>query len=95
MHPCRLNNLCKSELGKLSKINLERNSEFSFRETKLKPVENLSDSIISWFNYVVAKRKFVFIQFCIMEFYPCITENCIMSFILHSNIHLCVTKTSE
>ena len=73
-HPeCRLINPAKSEMGKISKIILERANE------KIRNVTNLiqwrnSSEVIVWFKRCCLGRKCRFIQFDICKFYPSISE---------------------
>ena len=72
-HACRLLNPCKSELGKVTKIILEKNNVSLVEKLKLNQWKN-SHSVISWFKSIEEKQKCLFIQLDIMEFYPSITE---------------------
>ena len=71
--PCRLLNPCKSELGKISKLILEKANKYLADLLSLNQWKN-SDMVINWFSSIKNKSQCVFIQLDIMEFYPSITE---------------------
>ena len=69
---CRLINIAKPELGKVSKRHLE-NINKSIRETTKVHQWHNSDDVIAWFMNIQNKSKCIFVQF-----YPSITENLLM-----------------
>ena len=71
--PCRLLNPCKSELGKISKLILEKANKYLADLLSLNQWKN-SDMVINWFSSIKNKSQCVFTQLDIMEFYPSITE---------------------
>ena len=73
-HPCRLINLLKSKLGKVSKIILGKVKKNLVRSLKVNQWRN-TDSVINWFNAIENKSQCFFIQLDIVEFYPSILEN--------------------
>ena len=73
-HPCRLINLLKSKLGKVSKIILEKVKKNLVRSLKVNQWRN-TDSVINWFNAIENKFQCFFLQLDIVEFHPSISEN--------------------
>ena len=73
-HPCRLIDLCKSKLGKVSKNILEKANCALIHSLQENQWRN-TDSVITWFSSIKQKTWCTFIQLDIMEFYPLITEN--------------------
>ena len=70
---CRLINPTKSDLGKASKIMLQRINEEVRNKTKLHQWRNTSEAI-NWFNKIENKQEKELIQCDIENFYPTISE---------------------
>jgi hypothetical protein len=71
---CRLINPTKSDIGKVSKIMLDRIN------TKIRTISNVNQwcntyAVIDWFSSLNEKRNLTFLVFDIVEFYPSISEN--------------------
>ena len=66
-------NPCKSELGKISKMILEKAKKYLVDLLCLNQWNN-SDMVINWFRSIKNKSQCAFVQLDIMEFYPLITE---------------------
>ena len=74
-HPtCRLINPTKSEVGKISKMILERANKEIRAKTSLIQWRNSSE-VIAWFKQYSKKRNCKFIQFDVCNFYPSISES--------------------
>ena len=71
--PCRLINPPKSEVGKISKIVLEKINKKLLKELDFNQWKNTDDAI-QWFRNIQNKSECKFIQLDIKEFYPSITE---------------------
>ena len=71
---CRLLNPCKSEVGKISKVYLERINDSIRSGTNLNQWRN-SKSVIDWFTTIPNKKNSRFIKFDIVSFYPSISRN--------------------
>ena len=70
---CRLINPAKSNIGRISKIELQRiNAEIRLK-TQLLQWRN-TDEVLKWFKKVKDKNSLEFIQFDIVNFYPSIDE---------------------
>ena len=72
--PCRLINPSKSELGKVSKVILEKINQALTKHLDVNQWKNLS-TVIEWFKVVDNKKDCIFIKFYIREFYPSFSEN--------------------
>lgn len=70
---CRLINPCKSELGKISKIILERANKDIVTKLKVNQWKN-TKHVIEWFESIESKNECEFVQLDIKEFYPSISE---------------------
>ncbi|MCP3930953.1 MAG: hypothetical protein GY705_17855, partial [Bacteroidetes bacterium] len=70
---CRLINPAKSNLGKISKIELQRINEEIRKETGLLQWRNTS-ATLEWFKNIENKESLEFIQLDIVNFYPSIDE---------------------
>ena len=70
---CRLINPAKSNLGKVSKVILDRINSNIRTILKVNQWKN-SHSVIEWFKNIHDKHKHMFLSFDIVEFYPSITE---------------------
>ena len=69
----RLINPSKSNIGKISKIILQRINSNLRAKTGLNQWQS-SDQAISWFNGIRNKQKFTFLKLDIISFYPSISE---------------------
>ena len=69
----RLINPSKSNVGKISKIILQRINSNLRAKTGLNQWQS-SDQAISWFNGIRNKQKFTFLKLDIISFYPSISE---------------------
>ena len=69
---CRLINPAKSEIGKISKVTLDRINSKITRASKFNQWKN-STSVIEWFKAIENKQHHSFICFDIVEFYPSIS----------------------
>ena len=78
---CRLLNPTKSDIGKIAKKKLANIVKTVREKTKLLQWKN-TDSVIEWFENIQEKKRKVFLQFDICEFYPSITEE-----LLHNSIN--------
>ena len=70
---CRLINPYKNEIGKISKIALEKINKKLLKELDSNQWKN-TDDVICWFRNIASKSECKFIQLDIKEFYPSITE---------------------
>ena len=70
----RLINPTKMELGKISKVILERITKETKAFYKLNQWSSTQEAI-EWFNLLEGKKDSTFLQFDIIEFYPSITIN--------------------
>ena len=66
--PCRLINPSKSELGKVSKVKLEKINQALMKHLDLNQRKNPS-SVIEWFKGIDNKKDCIFVKFDIREFY--------------------------
>ena len=72
--PCRLINPCKSEMGKVSKVVLDRINQDIRTATSAKQWMNTS-TVIDWFRSIEDKNQHTFMVFDIVDFYPSISAN--------------------
>ena len=70
---CRLINPTKSEIGKISKVILDRINDKITTKTNINQWKNTS-SVIEWFKKIEDKQQHNFICFDIVEFYPSISQ---------------------
>ena len=70
---CRLINPAKSELGKISKVILEKIVKQLTEKTSVK-LWRSTQSVLDWFDDLDDKRNATFINFDIVDYYPSITE---------------------
>ena len=70
---CRLINPTKSEIGKISKVILDRINDKITTKTNINQWKNTS-SVIEWFKKIENKQQHNFICFDIVEFYPSISQ---------------------
>ena len=73
----RLINPAKSEIGKISKIILQKANKI-VREFNNFEQWTSSDDVIKWFNGLTKKKNTYFLQYDIEAFYPSITESLLM-----------------
>ena len=73
----RLINPTKPEIGKISKQILAKVVKIAREESQLKQWKN-TDSVIMWFNNIQDKKRFTFINFDIVDFYPSISEELLL-----------------
>ena len=91
MNPsCRLINPAKNELGKISKILLERINKSLVKSLKVQQWKN-TDDVIKWFNEIQHKGECTFIQLDIKEFYPSISEKLLQDAILFAGQYTTIT----
>ena len=84
--PCRLINPSKSELGKVSKVILEKINQTLIKHLDVNQWEN-SSSVIEWFKGIDTKKACIFVKFDIREFYPSISESIFKNNILFAKEH--------
>ena len=70
---CRLINQSKAELGRISKIILDRINNELLSKLNYNQWKN-TDNVINWFKNITDKKHCKCIQLDIKEFYPSITE---------------------
>ena len=70
--PCRLINPSKSNLGKISKVILDKINQHLVASTNINQWKN-THNVLNWFDKIENKRDVAFIQFDIENFYPSIT----------------------
>ena len=71
---CRLINLAKNELGKVSKLIIEKINKKLISELHFNQWKN-TNSVLKWFIDISNKKDCSFIQLDIKEFYPSINED--------------------
>lgn len=75
---CRLINPSKSEIGKVSKIILDKINTH-IRSTSLLNQWRNTSSVLSWFSQIPNKTNCKFIKFDIVNFYPSISESLLLN----------------
>ena len=88
---CRLINPAKSELGKVSKVIIERINAKVKESTALNQWKNTSD-VIRWFECIPDKTNSIFVQFDISEFYPSITKCLLQAAIDFAKQHVSISE---
>ena len=83
---CRLINPTKSEIGRVSKMILEKANNEIRSALKLLQWKDPQE-VISWFDKINNKKNFQFIQFDVQEFYPSITEELLRKAIIFGQEH--------
>ena len=83
---CRLINLSKSELGKVSKSILENINQHLVKLLHVNQWKH-STSVIEWFRNIENKKNCNFIKFDIREYYPSITETILDKALLFAKQH--------
>ena len=73
--PCRLINPSRSELGKVSKIKLEKINQALIKHLNDVNQWKNSSTVIEWFKGIDNKKDCIFIKFDIREFYPSISKS--------------------
>ena len=71
---CRLINLTKSEIGKISKVILEQLNSNILNATGYQQWRS-TKSVVEWFNSIPNKDTSHFLKFDVVELYPSIGEN--------------------
>ena len=74
--PCCLINPSKSELGKVSKVKLEKINQTLIKNLDVNQWKN-SSSVIEWFKGIDNKKDCIFVKFDIQEFYPSSRKVCL------------------
>ena len=72
--PCRLINPLKSELGKVSKVKMEKINQALVKHLDVNQWKN-SSTVIEWFKGIDNKKDCIFITFDIREFYLSFLES--------------------
>ena len=67
-----LDRISKSEIGRVSKLILDRINTKVIEATRINQWKNIK-SVLSWFNQVVDKSQYSFIAFDVVDFYPSIS----------------------
>ena len=78
---CRLLNPTKPEIGRVSKIILDRINK-KIRDLSKHQQWVCTDNVIEWFKGLGNKNKLHFLQFDIESFYPSISENAVNNALL-------------
>ena len=71
---CRLLNPAKTQIGKISKVELDKINSTIRSCTKVNQWQSTT-SVINWFQKLPLKNKSRFLKFDIVDFYPSITED--------------------
>ena len=88
---CRLINPSKNEIGKISKIVLEKINKKLLKELDFNQWRN-TDDVIRWFRNIPNKSECKFIQLDIKEFYPSITEKSLKNAITFAENYIPISK---
>ena len=88
---CRLINPYKNEIGKISKIVLEKINKKLLKELDSNQWKN-TDDVICWFRNIPSKSECKFIQLDIKEFYPSITEKSLNNAITFAKDYIWISK---
>lgn len=88
---CRLLNPAKSNIGKISKVILEKAVKIIKTKTNLNQWKN-TDQVIQWFNSLQDKQNLKFIKFDVESFYPSITEHLLNNTLDWAKSHHTFTK---
>ena len=84
--PCRLINPSKSELGKVSKVKLEKINQTLTKNLDVNQWKN-SSSVLEWFKGINHKKDCIFVKFDIREFCSSISESIFKKSILFAKEH--------
>ena len=88
---CRLINPSKNEIGKISKIILEKIHKKLLKELDFNQWKN-TDDVTRWFRNISNKSECKFIQLDIKEFYPSITEKTLNNAITFAENYISISK---
>ena len=83
---CRLINLAKNELGKVSKLIIEKINKKLISELHFNQWKN-TNSVLKWFIDISNKKDCSFIQLDIKEFYPSTNEDILTNAIQFAKLH--------
>ena len=86
---CRLINPTKSNVGKVSKVILDRINKTIRLETGLNQWTN-TDQVLDWFSNL-DESKYQLMKFDVVEFYPSISEDLLKKAIKFAEKHVCLT----
>ena len=81
--PCRLINPAKSEIGIVSKVELQKINKLLANQIKFNQWRN-TQTVTDWFKLIPNKKKARFIKFDLVEFYPSITEKLLDSALFYA-----------
>ena len=82
--PCRLINPAKSEMGKVSKVLLDRIISDVKKHLPLNMWKN-TGAVTDWFSRIDRKQECTFVCFDIVDFYPSITEDLLTRALVFAN----------
>ena len=88
---CRLINPSKNEIGKISKIVLEKINKKLLKELDFNQWKN-TDDVTRWFRNISNKSECKFIQLDIKEFYPSFTEKTLNNAITFAENYISISK---
>ena len=88
---CRLINPSKNEIGKISKIVLEKTNKKLLKELDFNQWKN-TDDVTRWFRKISNKSECKFIQSDIKEFYPSITKKMLNNAITFAENFILISK---
>ena len=91
---CRLINPIKSEVGKISKVLLDKISNEMWCKTNLNQWRS-TKSVIDWFQNLNAQSNTKFIKFDIVNFYSSISENLLEDAIAFANKFAKISKNTR
>ena len=78
---CRLINPAKSENGKISGHFLQ---QLNSKVRDLSSVNQWQETVINWFKNMKSKKKCIFMQFDVEEFYPSISKELLLKAITYA-----------
>ena len=78
---CRLINPAKSEIGKISGHFLQ---QLNSKVRDLSSVNQWQETVINWFKNMKSKKKLIFMQFDVEEFYPSISKELLLKAITYA-----------
>ena len=90
---CRLINPAKSNIGKISKLELQKINTAIRDKSKLKQWRSTSETL-KWFKNIENKKELEFLQLDIVNFYPSITEKLFKSAIKFAQSMTTITETN-
>ena len=91
---CRLINPAKPELGKISKFVIERVNKVVKEESNVNQWHS-TDDVIHWFRKIKNKKKCIFVQFDIVEFYPSISKELLEAALSHAGRYIELTDDEK